>query len=398
LKLNKKWIAGMATFAFLLILGIVAVAGSNSGKRVETANDGTAGIATLKRLSAVQEQAAVEARAVAMVSETAEESEAVKEDEIVEEEPQEKEADYWDTHFVVKVKDSLNVRKRASQKSKQVGILFKNGGGKILEAKGNWLKIESGNLKGYVKKSYCLTGKRAERFAKKHGLYRAKALSSGLRVRYKASTESRIYTVVDKGSSLATSAKAAKSEEWVAVNYNGKRAFVASEYVRVSVRYEKGLTMKEYQKKLAEEAAKKKAAEEAARAAGSSRSSSETTTTQQSSVAADVDDVTLLAALIQCEAGTQSYEGMLAVGAVVCNRIRSSRYPNTLRGVIYQRGQFGPARSGILARRLAGSIHSSCRRAAEAALGGADNVGGALHFQSVRSGIQGLVIGGHVFF
>lgn len=398
MKMNKKWIAGLVTFAFLLVVGIAAAAGQTDERKVVTANDGTAGIATMELLSAVDNQAAVEVRAMAVVSETEDEAEAVREDEIVEEEPQEKEADYWDTHVVVKVQDSLNVRKRASQKSKQVGILFKNGGGKILEERGNWLKIESGNLKGYVKKSYCLTGKKAERFAKRNGLYRAKALSSGLRVRYKASTESRIYTVVDKGSSLAASAKEAKSEDWVAVNYNGKRAFVASEYVKVSVRYEKGLTMKEYQKKLAEEAAKKKAAQAAAAAGSQSASRRSSTTTQRGSVAADVDDVTLLAALIQCEAGTQSYEGMLAVGAVVCNRVRSGRYPNTLRGVIYQRGQFGPASSGILARRLAGSINGSCRRAAEAALGGADNVGGALYFRSVRSGIQGLVIGGHVFF
>ena len=49
----------------------------------------------------------------------------------------------------------------------------------------------------------------------------------------------------------------------------------------------------------------------------------------------------LLAALIYCEAGNQPYEGQVAVGAVVMNRVRSGSYPNTISEVIYQSGQFG---------------------------------------------------------
>lgn len=66
-------------------------------------------------------------------------------------------------------------------------------------------------------------------------------------------------------------------------------------------------------------------------------------TVQNSAVAASVDDVTLLAALIQCEAGNECYEGQLAVGAVVMNRVRSGRYAGSIYGVIYQAGQFPPA-------------------------------------------------------
>ncbi len=54
----------------------------------------------------------------------------------------------------------------------------------------------------------------------------------------------------------------------------------------------------------------------------------------------------LLAALIYCEAGNQPYEGQVAVGAVVMNRVRSGSYPNTISEVIYQSGQFGPAMTG----------------------------------------------------
>ena len=55
-----------------------------------------------------------------------------------------------------------------------------------------------------------------------------------------------------------------------------------------------------------------------------------------------VDDETLLAALIYCEAGNQSYTGKLGVGLVIMNRMKSSRFPSKLREVVYQNHQFAP--------------------------------------------------------
>ena len=106
-------------------------------------------------------------------------------------------------------------------------------------------------------------------------------------------------------------------------------------------------------------------------------------------------DTTLLAALIYCEAGNQPYDGQVAVGAVVMNRLKAG-YAGTLKGVIYQSGQFGPAMTGKLDRVLAsGSIPSSCRQAAVDALSGVSPVGNALHFgDGVNAGIK---IGAHWF-
>ena len=59
-----------------------------------------------------------------------------------------------------------------------------------------------------------------------------------------------------------------------------------------------------------------------------------------------MDTRELFARLIQCEAGEEPYEGQVAVGAVVMNRVRSGAYPNTVKGVIYASGQFTPAGSG----------------------------------------------------
>ena len=67
----------------------------------------------------------------------------------------------------------------------------------------------------------------------------------------------------------------------------------------------------------------------------------------------------LLAALIYCEAGNQPYEGQVAVGAVVMNRVRSGSYPNTISEVIYQSGQFGPAMTGWLDTVLASGSYTA---------------------------------------
>lgn len=113
---------------------------------------------------------------------------------------------------------------------------------------------------------------------------------------------------------------------------------------------------------------------------------------------ASVSDVELLAALIECEAGSTNYEGMLAVGSVVVNRMNHRSYPNTLRGVIYQSGQFTPALNGKVDRVLARGVKSSCVTAARDALSGKNNVGDCLSFRAASSGHAGVIIGDNVFF
>ncbi|MBO4904207.1 MAG: cell wall hydrolase [Lachnospiraceae bacterium] len=109
-------------------------------------------------------------------------------------------------------------------------------------------------------------------------------------------------------------------------------------------------------------------------------------------------DRDLLACLIYCEAGNQPYTGQVAVGAVVINRVRSAAYPNTVSGVIYQRGQFSPVGSGRLATRLALGATSACYQAADEAMRGATPVGNCLYFRTVIPQINGTIIGDHVFY
>lgn len=120
----------------------------------------------------------------------------------------------------------------------------------------------------------------------------------------------------------------------------------------------------------------------------------------------DISEVTfaegdrhLLANLIYCEAGGEPYVGQVAVGAVVVNRMLSSRYPDTMVGVIYQRKQFSPVGNGRLALALANNkATASCYQAADEAMKGITNVGHCLYFRTPIPGLTGTRIGGHIFY
>lgn len=110
-------------------------------------------------------------------------------------------------------------------------------------------------------------------------------------------------------------------------------------------------------------------------------------------------DRKLLANIIYCEAGGESYEGKLAVGSVVVNRLLSSKFPNTLTGVVYQKNQFSPAASGRLALALEkDKATAACYRAADEAMAGKTNVGTCVFFRRPVEGLTGIVIGGHIFY
>jgi spore germination cell wall hydrolase CwlJ-like protein len=111
----------------------------------------------------------------------------------------------------------------------------------------------------------------------------------------------------------------------------------------------------------------------------------------------DATDLELLAAIIQCEADSEPYEGKLAVGSVVMNRVASASFPNTIMQVIYQSGQFSPVASGRFAARLAAGANSTCRQAAQEVLNGNITVS-CLYFRTNNGTTSGQIIGSHVFY
>lgn len=168
---------------------------------------------------------------------------------------------------------------------------------------------------------------------------------------------------------------------------------------------------------LEEEEARKKAEEEAENTGGGNITEGDSGIDNSITVDVSEEELTLLSAIIYCESGNQSYEGQLAVGYVIMNRVRSNKFPNTITEVVYQKNQFSPVGSGRLAVILAmeadpdvpGKVTDSCRRAAREVLTGTSNVGESLFFRTHKpvpqleenlkaNGIPYYIIGAHIFY
>ena len=297
----------------------------------------------------------------------------------------------WQDKVMADVEDFLCIRKEANADAQILGKLYPTSVATVVKKGKTWTKIKSGSVKGYVKNEYLVFGSDAYDNAKKVCKKYAYVQTNGLRVREKANEDAKVLAVADKGDQLVFNKKADKKKGWVAVTVKAGSGYVSDEYVKVKLGTTEAVSIEE---ELAAQKAKE-AAEAKAKAAKVSESSA---ATQSAPVSASVDDRTLLAAIIQCEAGSEGYEGKVAVGAVVLNRKRSGSYPNSISGVVYQSGQFSPVRNGALASVLSsGNISSSCRQAAADALAGSDPTGGKLYFHRAN-GRDGLVIGNHVFY
>lgn len=258
----------------------------------------------------------------------------------------------YDGKILVNLSDTdiLNIRMEASEESEIVGKIYGMSYGDLIENCGEWTKITSGEVTGFVKTEYILTGIAAEE----------KAISYGKEV--------------------------------------SKTAITREAYDQMLAAYAKA---KEERKK-AEQA---KAAQSTAVSKTQQNQVTQETTVAENTVnsAATYDDEYLLACLIEMEAGGECYEGKLAVGAVVVNRRNGGAFGSTIHDVIYAKGQFPGAHNGLLDKRLAKGPSDSCRQAAREALAGVNNIGNLVCFNNVRYANYSKykeykVIGNHIFY
>lgn len=278
---------------------------------------------------------------------------------------------------MVNVQVAMNVRAEASEESDKVGVLYKDCGGRILERKDGWTRMKSGDLIGWASDEYLLFGEEAEAMANDVGNLIVLIETETLRVRKEPDTEAEVFGLLAGDDELEIIDFV--NDDWISVDYEGETGYVSAEFVDVDFHIDAGETLAAIrEREEAERLAKLKA--------------------NQGAVVVGGDDTKLLAALIQCEAGSETYNGKLAVGAVVMNRVRSGAYPNTVSGVIFASGQFTPALNGKVARvYTSGKISDSCYEAARTAINGETNVGGATHFR--RAGNHdGIQIDNQVFW
>ena len=312
------------------------------------------------------------------VEEPVEETEAIEETE----EPEDEE-DPEPEIVMANVETVLNVRADTSVEAEAVGLLYKDTGGTILEQKDGWTKIESGELIGWAKDEHLLFDEEAKAKADEAGQYTATIEAASLHVRTEPSTEADILGAVKENEVM----KVADLTEdgWAKVIYQDKTGYISTEHADLEFEIAAGETMEEIK---AREKTEKAAVENA-----------ELVVTV--GYEGNASDLEMLATIIYCEAGNQPHEGKVAVGNVVLNRVRSSRFPNTIDEVLRAPRQFSPVGSGKYDRLLgSGRIPESCYQAAMDAMSGISFVGECLFFKNptLAGAHPGIIIGNHVFW
>ena len=274
----------------------------------------------------------------------------------------------WNQKAAAKVESYAVIRAAASSDSEQTGVLLPGRAVTVEGQEGDWSRVSSDGVEGYIRSDLLVFGEEARVHYQNVCGFTGTVTASSLRVRTQPSLEAE--TVGSLGNNRQVKVLGAEGE-WYQVSYNGSSAYVYSDYVSLENAVQGAMTVDEYQE-------------------------SQSQAVSGSAVSADSGDLAMLAALIECEAGGESYTGKVAVGAVVLNRVRSGSFPNDIAGVIYQSGQFSPVSSGKFQSVLSRGARSDCYEAAAAALAGENPVGNCLYFNS-GSG-RGIQIGNQHFY
>ena len=268
------------------------------------------------------------------------ESEVQEETEVQEEAQAEDAQDSsWSDKVAANVLTYANIREGADVSSQCIGRLPSGAVATVVGNDEGWLQVTSGEVNGYIREDLVVSGDEAR------NLYEAM---------YGAGDISAEAVTVDAEAEAAAAEAAAQ----------------ASQVSAEAVQPEQGQAAEETEADSSQAAAQE--------------------------VSVSTSDLDLMAAIIECEAGGESYEGKVGVGAVIMNRIRSGEFPNTLSEVIYQSGQFEPTWTGKLSSVLSRGASEACYAAAQDVFAGANTIGGRLFFHA--GGGSGLTIGNQTFY
>ena len=319
---------------------------------------------------------------------------------------------------VIDAKDMLDIHAEANRASAVVGQVMDDGHVAILAKYNDWVQIQAGEIAGWVPAENLVeteisneeavaaneqviaerTGATAseDEFFAEEEVQQDETAALQAEASEAAQNEIEEVQAAEEAARLEAEAQAkAAAEEAAQLEAEAQAKAAAEEAARLEA---------EAQAKAAEEAARleaeaqaKAAAEEAARIAAEAQQAALAAQAAQTA-AISAEELKLLANIIYCEAGSESYVGKVAVGNVIMNRVKSASQPNTITEVVYAKGQFSPVRNGSLQRALSSDkADAACYQAAIEALAGAQPVGGKLFFRR-NNGRSGQVIGHHVFY
>ena len=314
---------------------------------------------------------------------------------------------------VIDAKDMLDIHAEANAASAVVGQVMEDGHVAILAKYNDWVQIQAGEIAGWVPAENLVETEisNEEAVAANEQVIAERTGATASEDEFFAEEEVQ----QDETAALQAEASEAAQNEIEEVQTAEEAARIEAE-AQAKADEEAARIEAEAQAKAAEEAARieaeaqAKAAEEAARLAAEAQAKAAAeeaarieAEAQQAALAAQTaavsaEELKLLANIIYCEAGSESYVGKVAVGNVIMNRVKSASQPNTITEVVYAKGQFSPVRNGSLQRALSSDkADAACYQAAIEALAGAQPVGGKLFFRR-NNGRSGQVIGHHVFY
>lgn len=173
--------------------------------------------------------------------------------------------------------DYVNVRKKPNTDSKVVGKLYRGSAAKIKDTVGDWVKIRSGHVEGYIKSEYLAIGFSAEKLVDKFGTKIATVNTETLKVREAKNTDCAVLTLVSGEESFEV---LREDKEWVKIMVDGDtKGFVSKEYVDITVKFKKAVSIEEER----EEARKKAAAAAAAAQADAPQQPAQSNSSSQNS-------------------------------------------------------------------------------------------------------------------
>lgn len=189
---------------------------------------------------------------------------------------------------IAQVNNYVNVRDAASETGNIVGKLYNNSVGTFLEEENGWYKIQSGNVTGYVKGEFCVTGDAAITLAREVGTRIATVTCDGLFVRKEPNTDCAILGMVAFEDDLLV---LEETDTWVRVDTEEGEGWVSRDYVTLHTEFVQAESKEEEEARLAKEAEERQKAREAARQA--TAASTPAGTTQGSSHGIDPSSVTI---------------------------------------------------------------------------------------------------------
>ena len=287
---------------------------------------------------------------------------------------------------VIDAKDMLDIHAEANTASAVIGQVMEDGHVAILAKYNDWVQIQAGEIAGWVPAENLVETEisNEEAVAANEQVIAERTGETASEDEFFAEEEVQ----QDETAALQAEASEAAQNEIEEVQ-------AAEEAARIEAEAQAKAAAEEAAQLAAQ--AQAKAAEEAARIAAESQQAALAAQAAQTA-AISSEELKLLANIIYCEAGSESYVGKVAVGNVIMNRVKSASQPNTITEVVYAKGQFSPVRNGSLQRALSSDkADAACYQAAIEALAGAQPVGGKLFFRR-NNGRSGQVIGHHVFY